>query len=138
MKQWIWIIALCFTIPAMAGAHETGKQMAVNYENTPVNYAHEHWKQGNNSLIPFMFIDVRTAEEYAAGHIRGARLMPLKELAGHINEIPRYKAVYVYCSSGKRSSRAALLLTKYGFSNIINVVGGIAAWRKAGYPVQQK
>jgi len=138
MKQWIWIIALCFTIPAMAGANGTDKQTAVNYENTSVNYAYEHWKQGGNSLIPFIFLDVRTPDEYAAGHIRGAHLIPLQELAGRINEIPRYKVVYVYCSSGKRSSRAATLLAKHGFSNIVNVVGGIAAWKKTGYPVQQK
>jgi len=46
-------------------------------------------KQGGNSLIPFIFLDVRTPEEYAAGHIRSVHLIPLQELAGRINEIRR-------------------------------------------------
>jgi len=88
-ETWIWIIALCFTIPTMTGAHETGKQTIASYENTSVNYAYEHWKQGGNSLIPFIFLDVRTPEEYAAGHIHSVHLIPLQELAGRINEMRR-------------------------------------------------
>jgi len=43
----------------------------------------------------------------------------------------------VYCHSGTRSARASKLLAKHGFTNIENVVGGIEAWKDAGYPVEK-
>jgi len=80
-------------------------------------------------------LDVRTPEEYAEGHIKGATLIPVQVLAERLAEVPKNKQVYVYCHSGVRSARASKMLAKHGFSNIENVVGGIVAWKKAGYPV---
>jgi hydroxyacylglutathione hydrolase len=76
------------------------------YENTNVRHAWQHWKAGDKSPIPFMLLDVRTAEEYAEGHIRGAKLIPVQELEQRISEVPKDRQVYVYCRSGGRSSRA--------------------------------
>ena len=82
-----------------------------------------------------MVIDVRSAEEYKAGHIQGAKLMPLHGLADHLADIPKDKQVYVYCHSGNRSARAAKLLAGHGYARIENMLGGIEAWKAAGYPV---
>lgn len=107
------------------------------YENTPTSHAHAHWQQGERSLVPFVFIDVRTPEEYAAGHVKGAELIPLQELERRLAEVPKDKQVYVYCRSGRRSAEAAALLVKAGYGNIENVMGGIEGWKAAGFPVAQ-
>ncbi len=106
------------------------------YENTNVRHAWQHWKAGDKSPIPFMLLDVRTAEEYAEGHIRGAKLIPVQELEQRISEVPKDRQVYVYCRSGGRSSRASKILADAGYARIENVQGGFMAWKEAGYPVQ--
>ncbi len=135
MKKLILTSMALLMIPWMASACGIGEQTADGYENAPVAHAYEHWKQGGQSRIPFLFLDVRTVEEYKAGHIEGAKLMPVQVLDKHLNDVPKDKRVYVYCHSGVRSARAAKLLASHGFTNIENVVGGIEAWKAAGYPV---
>lgn len=107
------------------------------YENTPTSHAHAHWQQGEKTLVPFVFIDVRTPEEHAEGHVKGAKLIPLQELASRMSEVPKDKQVYVYCRSGRRSAEAANMLVKAGYTNIENVMGGFEAWKAAGFPVAQ-
>ncbi len=115
----------------------SGPNTPQGYENATVRHAYEHWAQGPYSPIPFVFIDVRTPEEYAAGHIPGAKLIPLDEIEKRISEIPRDKQVYLYCRSGRRSAKAAEILAKHGFANIENVQGGFLAWQAAGFPVER-
>jgi len=122
-------------LPMLATACGVGPQTPEGYENTPVKHAYEHWQQGKKSPIPFMFLDVRTPEEYAEGHVKGAVLIPVQTLAERMAEVPKDKQVYVYCHSGVRSARASTMLAKHGFTNIENVVGGIVAWKKQHYPV---
>lgn len=135
MKKLISGTLALLMIPFMATACGVGEQSPDGYENAPVSHAHEHWQQGAASPIPFQFIDVRTVEEFKQGHIQGARLIPVDVLADHLADVPKDKQVYVYCHSGTRSARAAKLLADKGFKNIENVVGGIEAWKSAGYEV---
>ncbi|PCI43974.1 MAG: hydrolase [Proteobacteria bacterium] len=135
MKKLSLSVIALFMLPFMATACGVGEQTAEGYENTPVKHAYEHWQQGKASPIPFIMLDVRTAEEYAEGHIKGATLIPVQVLAERLAEVPKNKQVYVYCHSGTRSARASKMLAKNGFTNIENVMGGIVAWKKAGYPV---
>jgi len=122
-------------MPMVVLACGIGEQAPEGYENAPVSHAYEHWRQGERASIPFLFLDVRTPEEYAQGHIEGAKLIPVQELAAHLADVPKDRQVYVYCHSGRRSARAARLLAENGFKNIENVLGGIEAWKAAGYPV---
>jgi len=135
MKKLSLSMMALFMLPFMATACGVGEQTAEGYENAPIQHAYEHWQQGKISPIPFVMLDVRTAEEYAEGHIKGAVLIPVQVLAERLAEVPKNKQVYVYCHSGTRSARAAKMLAKNGFTNIENVMGGIVAWKKAGYPV---
>lgn len=130
-----FVLALMLLMPLSAMACGVGEKTAEGYENAPVQHAYEHWQQGDFTRIPYIFLDVRTVEEYKQGHIKGAKLMPVQVLASHLDEIPSDKQVYVYCHSGRRSASAAKLLAEKGFTNIENVVGGIEAWKSAGYPV---
>jgi len=84
-------------------------------------------------------IDVREAEEFAAGHLPDAKNVPLAKLADRINEIERFKdkPVIVCCASGMRSGKACGELRKLGFAKVNNLSGGIDAWVGAGYPVKK-
>lgn len=132
----IWMLmAALLIMPLSVTACGFGEKVAEGYENTDVKHAYQHWNQGASSAVPFVFIDVRTADEYADGHINAAILIPVQDLEKRMAEVPKDKQVYLYCRSGRRSEAAASMLAKAGFSNIENVLGGIIAWQKAGYPV---
>lgn len=84
-----------------------------------------------------VLVDVRTAEEYAAGHVPGAVNIPLDQLAARQAELEPHRAgeVYLICQSGGRSGRAANQLAAAGF-RAVNVTGGTGAWKAAGYAVE--
>lgn len=82
-----------------------------------------------------LFVDVREPEEYAQVRIEGAELIPLSEFAGRFAEIPRDQPVVLYCRSGNRSAQAAGWLSAKGYSNLLNLDGGIMAWYQAGLPL---
>jgi len=134
MKQ---IMVLLFAAAALfsinASACGMGKQVD-GYENSSVEHAYTHWQAGENSPVAFVFIDVRTPEEYSESHIEGSTLIPLQQLEQRVTEVPKDKRVYLYCHSGRRSVAAAGILVKAGFKNIENIEGGITAWKSAGYP----
>lgn len=69
-------------------------------------------------------IDVREVSEYEAGHIKGAKNLPLSEIRDRLDEIPTDRPVYLHCRSAQRSYNACLALQHLGFDNIYNVSGG--------------
>ncbi|HEU0252439.1 MAG TPA: MBL fold metallo-hydrolase [Pyrinomonadaceae bacterium] len=83
-------------------------------------------------------VDVRRPGEYVNGHVPRAFNAPLASLDKSIGPLPlrKDKLTAVICAGGYRSSAAASLLQKQGFSNLINVSGGTGAWINAGYPVE--
>ena len=81
-------------------------------------------------------LDVRTQEEWDAGHIPGATLIPLDQLASRVSEVPADQPVVVYCRSGNRSKSGRDILTAAGLEQVTSMNGGIGAWQAAGYPVE--
>ncbi len=79
-------------------------------------------------------IDVREPYEYVAGHVPGARLVPLARLAQVRPELPGSTPVYVICASGNRSKAAADFLAGAGI-DAYSVAGGTSAWTSTGRPV---
>ncbi len=79
-------------------------------------------------------IDVREPDEYEAGHVPGARLIPLGQVVQRGGEAPRGERVYVICGSGGRSARATQWYRSQGV-DAVNVDGGTAAWAQAGKPL---
>ncbi|HUR20815.1 MAG TPA: rhodanese-like domain-containing protein [Vicinamibacterales bacterium] len=82
-------------------------------------------------------LDVRNQNEWNSGHIDGAQHITLGYLADHLAEIPREKPIVLHCEGGGRSSIGASVLKAHGFDNVINLTGGMGAWRKAGLPVER-
>ncbi|SEO44319.1 Rhodanese-related sulfurtransferase [Duganella sp. CF517] len=82
-------------------------------------------------------VDVRDAKEFANGSLPDAKNIPLAELDQRIGELDKFKSksVVVVCQSGARASSAAAKLSKAGFTDVVNLEGGIAAWQKSGLPL---
>jgi adenylyltransferase/sulfurtransferase len=88
----------------------------------------QQWTETNHE---FVLIDVREEWEHEAYSI-GGNLIPMGELPSRINEIPRDKEVVLYCEKGIRSVIAIQRLEAAGFTNLINLSGGMKGWREAG------
>ncbi|MCL6592413.1 MAG: rhodanese-like domain-containing protein [Alicyclobacillus sp.] len=73
-------------------------------------------------------IDVRTQEEYRAGHIPGVPLRPMQELPTWMPELDPQQPYVFVCRSGNRSQRVALFLKEAGFAHVANFSGGMLAW----------
>lgn len=82
-------------------------------------------------------IDVREADEFFGpfGHIDGATLIPLGQLASRIEALPRDKPIVTVCRSGGRSAQAYVLLKRAGFDQVANMSGGMLHWHAFGLPV---
>jgi rhodanese-related sulfurtransferase len=82
-------------------------------------------------------VDVREYPEFAAGRIRGARLIQLGEIERRAEEINRDVPVYVICRSGRRSAIAQQKLQALRFKKVYNVRGGMLDWEASGFPVMR-
>lgn len=90
-----------------------------------INKIQEYMGEAPSSLL----IDVREPDEYASGHIPGSRNIPVGQISGRHQEIGgKDAAVYVYCQSGMRSSKAAKTLKTLGFQDVRDL-GGIGRYR---------
>ncbi|MFZ6744757.1 rhodanese-like domain-containing protein [Undibacterium sp. JH2W] len=83
-----------------------------------------------------LVLDVRSAEEFTAGHLQNAKHIPLAELNNRMKEIEKSKSnvVITVCASGVRSSSAVGLLSKAGFTQVFSLDGGIDSWKSQGLP----
>ena len=81
--------------------------------------------------------DVRRPAEWEEGHIAGALLLPLNQIAAAIGQLDPVRPIAVHCKSGYRSAIAASLLLRAGFRQVVNVTGGFDAWKTARLPVAQ-
>ena len=79
-------------------------------------------------------LDVREADEWAAGHAPTARHLPMSELTGRLDELPEDDPLYVICRSGGRSARVVAYLANQGYP-AVNVDGGMQAWSAQGREV---
>ncbi|HEU4372750.1 MAG TPA: rhodanese-like domain-containing protein [Telluria sp.] len=82
-------------------------------------------------------VDVRTPEEFAAGHLRDAKNIPLADLGTRIGELEKSKnrSVVVVCQTGARADKAVRQLAAAGFDDVVSLDGGLTAWQAAGLPV---
>lgn len=85
----------------------------------------EDFRQGYRKA---QLIDVREPNEYDGGHILGARNIPLTQLKQRLTELRKDQPIYLYCQSGSRAGRAALILNKNGYKDLYQLQGGFKKW----------
>lgn len=84
-------------------------------------------------------LDVRPPAEFAAGHIIGARNIPVAELDARTAELEKFRAqpLIVCCQNGQTSGSAAQSLAKRGFTQVATLKGGLNAWRQENFPLER-
>ena len=90
------------------------------------------WIKNQQSEPESVILDVRTPEEYQAGHIPNAKLINIQsphEFMNKLSKLDASKKYYVYCRSGARSAQACQLLKQQGISDCYNLLGGIIEWK---------
>ena len=82
-------------------------------------------------------VDIRTAEEFAKGHLRDAKNIPLADFATRIGELDKSKgkSVVVVCQNGARADKAVRQLQAAGFEDVVALEGGLSAWQAASLPL---
>lgn len=96
--------------------------------------------QARSSEKKYLLVDVRQSEEYRAGHLPGATLIPLQDLPERIDELPQDRNIVFYCRSGIRSRAAAAALAgmREFQGDMFNLSGGIIGWQGVVLPEQPR
>ncbi|MCC2617437.1 rhodanese-like domain-containing protein [Aestuariibacter halophilus] len=86
----------------------------------------------------YQIVDVRSAEEYAQGHVPGAINLPHDQIAelAQAQLVASGKPVVLYCRSGRRAQLAAEALQALGYDNLLHLSGDMQGWQDAGHPTQ--
>lgn len=119
MKQWFFVSLLLIAV-FLVGCGKTATVQKIGAEEA---------KQRLDSEKGIVLVDVRTQEEHDAKYIPGSILLPLDSLETLAPQnLPDKKTtIFVYCRSGNRSAQAAALLSKMGYTDIVDI-GGIQDW----------
>jgi PGF-CTERM protein len=100
----------------------------------PVNVEVDEVKRWtDNADEEVVVVDLRSEEEYDAGHIKGARSIPLGNLTNQTAALNTSKKIVIYSADGSNSSVAGTLLMERGFERVYPVIGGLQAWNESGY-----
>jgi rhodanese-related sulfurtransferase len=123
---------LCLIFAVNVGAADKAPK---KYKNVGVE-EFDKLRQDKKNVV----LDVRTPEEYNAGHIAGATNIDFNadDFQQKIGKLDKDKTYLVHCAAGGRSARACNHLGKLNFPNLYNLEGGMTAWQKAGKPVEKK
>lgn len=86
-----------------------------------------------------LVLDVRASGDYATGHIANAKHIQETQLPDRIKELDKYRSrpIIVSCSAGSRAPGVSGMLRKQGFSEVVALRGGIAAWQQASLPLEK-
>jgi len=82
-------------------------------------------------------LDVREPDEFVAIRAPGAALFPTSTFVLRIAELPRDRPILVICRSGNRSASVTDYLIRSGWTDVVNITGGMIAWERAGLPVRR-
>ncbi len=128
-RSWLpGLLALALACGGSAGQGATASDISAEA-------ALDRIERGNAPLV----LDVRTPEEFAAGHVPGARNLPHDQLPARLAELEsaRTSGVIVYCERGGRAARAIQALRAAGFENVQHLGGDMSGWRGEGLPVER-
>jgi rhodanese-related sulfurtransferase len=84
-----------------------------------------------------LIVDVREPNEFAAVRLDGVVLVPMSSFAERFSELPKDRPLLLMCAAGSRSAAATAHLIRNGYTDVVNVAGGITEWQKAGLPVRK-
>lgn len=133
MKTLITAVAITFStlVFSCTNAQQTLNESSLPSKMVMENISVEEFKQGIESNKDIVILDVRTKGEVEKGKIENSINIDFySDFKSNINTLDKNKAIYVYCASGGRSSKAMNVLHDSGFKEIYNLKGGYGAWSR--------
>jgi rhodanese-related sulfurtransferase len=128
---WGWIILAVVVIAGVAFLFTSNNAVGVSALAKEISPAQAAQYQKDGAFM----LDVREPDEWNAGHMPGATLIPLGELSTRLSEVPKDKEIVVVCRSGNRSASGRDILLKAGYPQVTSMGGGMNQWTAAGLPV---
>jgi len=134
----IAVLIIFTTLLTLSGALFAEEEKETDIKIVNVQEANKLIEE-NNENSKFVILDVRTREEYGAGHIEDSINIDYKSpnFKEEISKLDKEKIYLTYCRSGRRSAKSAEIMKEHGFENIYIIDGGIVAWNKAGLPIKE-
>lgn len=130
----VFVLAMAVSAACFAADYGKGSESAVNVVTAGAYHkiTPQEAKERMETHPAIVIVDVRSAEEYNAGHIPNAVSLPVEQIEAASDEVARIlpdkqAEILVYCRSGKRSSRAAHALVQLGYTGIYDI-GGLKDW----------
>ena len=111
---------------------------ANNDASSDIVLAPRAWQKAVDSDSTAVVLDLRTPEEYAEGHVKGARNVDYLDTAlfnAEVSKLDPTRTYYIYCRSGRRSHAASEIMEKEGLKTV-DMEGGILAWQQDGLPLE--
>lgn len=139
-RIWIFLCALASLVPGGRAADKAAASSPVpkaTPNRAPINLNAEQAAKLLQENRRVIVLDVRTPEEFAAGHIAGARNLNYYDpsFETRVAQLDKDTPYLVHCASGHRSSKVREWLKKREFRSVYHLDGGLTAWQKAGQPV---
>lgn len=125
-------MALGLAALAIMGASNAHAQSGLDPDSVPLDVARKEHESGKVTLI-----DIREPQEHATGVASGAQLLPMRQLAARLAEIPNdpKRPVLLICNTQNRSSATNKFLRDKGYTNVRFVQGGMSEWVRRGWPL---
>jgi phage shock protein E len=123
-------------LPAIFVALVAGTALATDPPITEVAQDALIERLDDGATAPYV-LDVRTVEEYVAGHVPGAVNIPHDQVAARLAEVPKDRDVVLYCRSGRRAQLAGQVLAENGYQQLGHLQGDMLAWTEQGRPVEK-
>lgn len=119
---------------AACGGGESATETAARIESVPADRFAEVIDEAPDGLV---VLDIRTPDEFSAGHIEGAVNVDYYEpdFRAQLDALDKNAPYAVYCRSGNRSSDARSIMAELGFREVYELEGGVLSWDQAGYPL---
>ena len=123
-------------LPGLFAVVVVGTALATDSLTTAVSPDALRERLDDGEKAPYV-LDVRTPEEFVAGHVPGAVNIPYDQVASRLAEVPKDRDVVLYCRSGRRAQLAAEVLSDKGYSRLEYLQGDMPAWAAQGGPVEK-
>jgi rhodanese-related sulfurtransferase len=133
------VIFLLLLIVVLSGCGVNKQKDSLIFKNITVQEAAEFIKE-NRSNSHLIILDVRTPEEFNAGHMQNAVNLDFYSptFKEELGKLDKNKIFFVYCRTGNRSGQAMEIMKSLDFKEVYNLSGGIADWVAGGFPVVPK
>ncbi len=136
----IVVVGIGVLLAALAAARaRAGSETSADNTLTQITHANPAEAAKLIAEHKVVVLDIRTPQEYLAGHIAGALLLDFyaPDFADGLAKLDKDKTWLVHCATGVRSTKALSTFRKLGFKSVVHLDGGFAAWKGAGEPVEK-